>query len=174
MFEQRLNDVLALLAGERDESHAGERYVAHAQFFAWATVPHLPEIVEYMNFVAGARLYRLLEKGLLKVDGDADEYLSSVAKRYLGPSYVSRMLLSRTTVAFDASLVELDRIDSKIASEIVRFFVQSHQNGDMILIKPTMNRAMRFVEEDGFNSFAESISTTKVKSVWADRLLHLS
>lgn len=168
MFERRLNDVIALLTGEREESHPGERYVAHAQFFAWASVPHLVPIVDYISFVAAARLYRWLEKGLVAVDGDAEAYMAGVAMHYLAPSYVSRMLLSTPQVAFDASLMDLYRSESQIAAEIVRFFVQLHQNGDQISIQPTMNRAMRFVEDNGFGDFEEATSSTKVKTVWRD------
>ncbi|MER8661285.1 hypothetical protein NKH34_09100 [Mesorhizobium sp. M1148] len=168
MFERRLNDVIALLVGEREESHPGERYVAHAQFFTWASVPHLPAIVDHMSFVAGARLYRLLEKGLLELEEDVCGYLASVAERYLGPSYVSRTLFSTRDVAFDASFIDLHRSDSQLAAEIVRFFVQLHQDKAHIPIAPTMNRAMRFVEENGFDAFEDPTSTTKVKSVWAD------
>lgn len=168
-FVDSLPDTLRLLAGERTEEYELERLVGYTKFLTWLIAPNDERLINLAGKIAVARAMRDTMRGNnpLVPEGSEEEYLRRVSQIHFSPQAISYCLLTTRDTPDPRLTYVILRHDAEFSARILRFLVQLDQEQGLIDGPPSVNRAMRFVGDKGYDYFPDGTSHQKIKEEWS-------
>jgi hypothetical protein len=144
--ETDVGQLMEIICGIREEQYAFEKYVALLTFSTWLGWPFAPNVVEFAEIVAAARVILAIDDGEIKVPkAQRQQVIESISRQVFKPLSVASALAEPCLeIRFRAASEEFNLSLWNVAA-IAAFFMKCPEE-----MKPSVNKAFFFIDEGGF------------------------